>query len=457
MPRLPNEATTERSEPSWEELGPYARNRHGLSQKVWRLHQKLYVKAKREPKFRFYALYDRLYRADVLYDAWCQVAANDGSPGVDGVRVADLVKDPDALATMLDELGASLRAKTYRPSPVKRVYIRKANGKQRPLGVPTVRDRVVQTAALLVLEPIFEVDFQDCSFGSRPGRNAHQAVDAVKQAVSQGRHAVLDADLKSYFDTIPHDNLMKTLEQRISDGSVLRLIRQWLRAPIVEEGRPPQRPSGGTPQGGVLSPLLANAYLNWLDRQFHKADGPGRWANARLIRYADDFVICARFIDRRILGWLENLMIERLGLTLNLDKTRVIDLKQPKQAVSFLGFTIRTAPSRFGGTFAVVTPSPEAVQGAIRRLTELTDHRYGLVPIPQLIGRVNRYLRGWGAYFNHGYASRGLSKVQWHATQRLTRHLKRRGQRSYRPPKNVTWYQHLHRDLGLVRLTVGRR
>jgi RNA-directed DNA polymerase len=282
-------------------------------------------------------------------------------------------------------------------------------------------------------------------------------VDSVKAAVDQGRYEVLDADLKSYFDTIPHDKLMITIEQRISDGPVLGLIRQWLRAPIVEDdGGPPERPRAGTPQGGVLSPLLANLYLHWLDKQFHASSGPGTWARARLIRYADDFVICARYIGPRITGWLEALM-DRLGLTLNREKTHVARLEPGGDTVDFLGFTLRVAPSRFKGVFGVVTPSARSVVRGMRKLSDLTGATHGFVPAQWMVERVNDFLRGWSAYFRHGYAGRAFRKIDWHAQRCLKRHLKRRSQRPYRPPRDVTWYQHLYGRMGLIRLAAGRR
>jgi len=262
------------------------------------LRKKLYIKAKQEPRFRFYALYDRIYRKDVLAAAWQQVFSNKGAPGVDGVSIEDIQSSPEGVVGFLAGIHEDLKHKSYKPQAVSRVMIPKANGGKRPLGIPTIRDRVVQTAAMLILEPIFEADFLNCSHGFRPKRNAHQALDAIKQGFGRGKTAVYDADLKGYFDSIPHDKLMRCVEMRISDRSVLNLIRMWLRAPVQEGKNLPTRKHGrtGTPQGGVISPLLANIYLHWLDKKFSMEDGPAQFANAELIRYADDFVILVRYM-----------------------------------------------------------------------------------------------------------------------------------------------------------------
>jgi len=453
---LPNEATTD---DQGRLPDAFAVNRDALPVKLFTLRQKLYVKAKREPTFRFYTLYDRIYRRDVLWAAWAQVADNDGAPGVDGVTIEHIVNSPGGPELLIETLHQELRTKTYRPDAVLRVLIPKPDGRMRPLGIPTIRDRVVQTATKLILEPIVEADFLDCSYGYRPARSAKDALRAIGENVRAGYTAIYDADMQAYFDTIPHDKLLKCVERRIADRSVLHLLRLWLTAVVEErdeDGRPKRsRSHQGTPQGGVISPLLANLYLHWFDVVFHRRQGPGVWADARLVRYADDFIIMARQVGTRITSWVEQTVEGWLGLTINRKKTRVIVLSPREEAsLDFVGYTFRYEWDRHGRHQRYLTagPSAKAMEKHRNALRKLISHERSFVPLPLLIQQVNRYRRGWAAYFSYGYPRGAYRRSNAFTIARLTKHLHRRSQRPCRPPTGMTSYHFLTRRLGLALL-----
>ncbi len=428
------------------------------------LQRKLYTKAKREPGFRFYTLYDKIGRADILHHAYALVRAKRSAPGIDGVICAS-IEAGEGESAFVAALAEQLRSRTYRPSPVRRVQIPKADGGQRPLGIPTLRDRVVQTAAKLVLEPIFEADFEDLSYGFRPERSAHDAVDDVAGALVNGHSRVIDADLSQYFDTIPHANLMATVAERVSDGCVLGLIRQWLKAPMVEEDRQGRRRGvgggkgdrRGTPQGGVISPLLANLYLHLLDRIWSR-HALAQTRGARLVRYADDLVILCRGPVEAPMGVLRQ-VLGRLDLSLNESKTRVLDART--DAFDFLGFRIVQRRSRRSGRlYPHVEPSKYSIKRVHDRVKQLTDRRRTVLPLPDVVYEVNRTLRGWSSYFHYRNCSSVFSGVKMHAEQRMRTHLRRRYKlhsraQAYRRFPGHTIYGHY----GLFKLptTAGRR
>jgi group II intron reverse transcriptase/maturase len=394
------------------------------------LQRKLYRKAKQEPAFRFHALYDKVYRADILSHAYALVRANKGSAGIDGVTFV-AIEEREGGTAFIAELEEALRSKTYKPDPVKRVMIPKADGSQRPLGIPTIRDRVAQMAVKLVIEPIFEADFCESSYGFRPKKSAHDAVEDVAYSMNKGYTEVIDADLSKYFDTIPHAKLLAVAAERISDGAILHLIKMWLKAPIMEVDKDgTKRNVGGgkgnrtgTPQGGVISPLLANLYLHLLDRIWERRQLQKR-LGARIVRYADDIVVLCRNGTEQPMTVLRQIL-ERLSLTLNEVKTRVVDTFEGR--FDFLGFEIRMGKSRrTGNDYAHVQPSKKALKSIKDRVTVQTRRGRTLVPLDWVVKEVNSTLRGWVGYFHVRNCSKALEHVRGHVEQRMRTHLSKR-------------------------------
>jgi len=394
------------------------------------LQRKLYTKAKQEPAYRFYALYDKVWRADILMFAYRLVRANKGSPGVDGVNFED-IDATIGIDKFLSELAQDLKDKTYHPSPVRRVMIPKADGSQRPLGIPTIRDRVAQMAVKLVIEPIFEADFCPNSYGFRPKKSAHDAVDEIAEALHQGYTQVIDADLSKYFDSIPHAKLLAVVAERIVDGAILHLVKLWLKAPVIEEDKDGTKKnvgggkanSKGTPQGGVISPLLSNCYLHLLDRIWEKHRL--RWKlKARIVRYADDFVVlCAGAVDAPLVTVRH--VLDRLDLELNETKTRMVDARQ--ESFNFLGFAIRVSKGlKSGKSYPHVCPAPKSLAKIKDRITQLTARERTPIPLEEIVGSMNASLRGWSGYFHYRNSNGVLEKVKTHAEECLRKHLMKR-------------------------------
>ncbi len=420
--------------------------------KIRTLQRKLYIKAKAEPAFRFYQLYDKIYRKDILCHAYRLARANAGMPGVDGVDFAQI--EEEGLEAWLTGLAEELVSKTYRPEPVRRVLLPKPDGGERPLGIPTIRDRVVQTAAKLVLEPIFEADFEDNVYGYRPGRGAVDAVKRVHQHICRGYTDVVDADLSGYFDSIPHGDLLKSVARRIVDIQMLRLIKLWLKAPIEErDGNGKRRITGGkgnsygTPQGGVISPLLANIYMNRF-LKYWRVSGCDDVFRARVVAYADDFVILSRGRAEEAMTWTKAVMT-KLGLTLNEAKTSLKDAR--KERFDFLGYTF--GPHVFkanGHRYLSASPSKKSVRRLktnVRRLLSSGNHD----PWHEVCVELNRVLSGWSNYFSYGTRSQMYRAVDHFAYERVRDFLARRHKVAGRGTRRFSM-EIVYENLGLLRL-----
>ena len=417
------------------------------------LQRRLWAAAKRSPARRFHALMDRVWRSDVLREAWERVKRNRGSAGVDRATLEEIERQ--GVERFLDALGAALRDGTYRPRPVLRRYIPKADGRQRPLGIPTIRDRVAQMATKLVLEPIFEADFRPSSYGFRPKRSATQALEVLRVQGARGGNHVLDADIRDYFGSIDQTKLMRLLEQRISDRQVLKLLRQWLAAGVMDAGQWSATPVG-TPQGGVISPLLANIYLHVLDRLWED-----RYAHlGTLVRYADDLVVMCRTRAaveeaRQRVG----AVLTRLGLELHPEKTRLVDYSRGGEGFDFLGCHLRKRMSgplweraRQRVYFLQRWPSQRAMRQVRTRIRELTPRRGCHEDLRAVIARVNPVVRGWGQYFRTGNASLRFLQLDRYVEERLRRLLLQRHGSRLVAGQAAAWRRPFFEALGLYRL-----
>ena len=421
---------------------------------IQRLRTALHTKAKAEPKYRFYLLYDKIYRQDILFHAYRSCKANNGASGVDGVDFETIEKY--GVGQWLGELAERLRKKDYQPEAVRRVMIPKPNGKLRPLGIPTITDRVVQTAAMLVLEPIFEADLQPEQYAYRPERGAQDAVKAVHRLLVTGHTKVVDADLTGYFDTIPHAELMKSIARRIVDGNVLHLIKQWLDAPVEEDDGHGHRKRStmskntgrGTPQGAPISPLLSNLYM----RRFllvWKTLGHAQRLSAHIVNYADDFVICCKGHADEAMVKMRSIMTV-LKLTVNEDKTHMCDI--PQERFDFLGYTFGRCYKQDGGRAYIGTkPSKKSLKRIVESISSETDRRRTLLNTEKIVGGLNRKLNGWANYFCLGPVSPAYRAINTHVTNRLRRWLckkhKVQGTGRSRYPD-----QYLYEEMGLVNL-----
>lgn len=403
------------------------------AERVGMLQEKLYCKAKQTRDYKFYVLYDKMFIPYMLKEAYVRVKQNDGSPGIDGQSFQDV--EQYGLDKFLHELGEDLRRRSYKPQPVKRVWIDKANGGKRPLGIPTVRDRIAQTVCKMIIEPIFEADFEESSYGFRPGRSSKDAMKAIKESLQEGKTEVLDADLSSYFDTIPHDKLMKVLELRITDPRILHLIMLWLKSPIHEDGqfKGGKKQKEGTPQGGVISPLLANIYMHLVDKIVNNTKDIFHQTGIRIIRYADDFVLLGEKITEEAMKRLRS-VLTRMGLKLNEQKTRQVQARDT--AFNFLGFTIRYDKDLYGGKkrYWNIVPSAKSENKIREKIREYLK-RHGHYNPQQVAEGLNTIMRGWLNYFDIpkiSYPAVSKRDLRYYLMESLYRYYNRKSQRRSR-------------------------
>jgi RNA-directed DNA polymerase len=457
---LKNDSTQKKVEEAIDHLSRIKRKDRSALEKVRLLQLKLYQKAKQQPTYKFYILYDKVFLVHILEQAYLRCKAKAGSPGVDKVSFAQI--EQAGRGAFLEQIREELRTRSYTPSPVKRVWIEKENGGQRPLGIPTIKDRVVQQACKMVIEPIFEADFEDHSHGFRPNRSAKDAITQIKENLTEGRHEVYDADLSKYFDSIPHDKLMATLRQRIADPRILRLIRQWLNVPIVEPDGTYTGGRGnteGTPQGGVISPLLANIYMNLIDKIVGNPQGYYAKKGIRMTRYADDFILMGRHIGQEAILRLHH-YLERMGLTINAEKSKQVDAR--RESFDFLGFTIRHDRSIFDESkrFWNIVPKPRS-QKKIRQKINATLKAIGHYPPERVVEELNPIIRGWVNYYRIpgvSYTQVATKRLDDYLRCRIERYYKRKSQRRSRLHGDQA-YQMLIHEYGLVTVYVnsGRR
>lgn len=420
-------------------------------ERVRLLQLKLYQKAKQEKEYKFYVLYDKIFQRHILAEAYKRSKSKNGCPGVDKQTFTDVEKY--GREKFLAELGEELRQRTYKPQPVKRVWIEKENGGKRPLGIPTIKDRVAQQACKLVIEPLFEADFDESSYGFRPKRSAKLAITEIRNNLKSGNHTVYDADLSKYFDTIPHDKLVIALKERISDPRVIALIQQWLKVPIVEEDGKysgGKNNAKGTPQGGVISPLLANIYMNLLDRIVNKPEGYFARMGIRMIRYADDFILMSKHLNQETIDKVHG-YLERMELTINTEKSKVVQARE--ESFDFLGFTFRHDRNIFSkqGKFWNIFPKSKS-EKKIRTNLDMTLKKIGHYPPAKVVDELNPILRGWMNYYRIekvSYTQQAFKKLDDYLRRRLYRYYNRKSQRRTRLYGQQA-YQMLVKDYGLI-------